>query len=94
MAKAKAASVPLHRVEFVVPFVATDFGLGVWLFVETDAQLRALTQKHGSWLKREFLNALRAQGYPERWLGEVNFEFDSHENVVKKFEGSYFYRLR
>lgn len=24
----------------------------------------------------------------------VSFEFDSHENVVKNFEGSYFFRLR
>jgi hypothetical protein len=95
MANAKAAAVPLYRIEFVVPFVATDFSLGVFLFVETDAQLHSSdAESWFSWLKREFLSVLRAKGYPDRWLGAVTFELDSHENVVKNFEGSYFYRLR
>lgn len=95
MESANASSVPLHRVEFVVPFVETDFSLSAWFFLETDAQLNGRDAKRWTtWLKSEFLKILRAQDYPARWLGEVGFAFDSHENVVENFEGSYFYRLR
>jgi hypothetical protein len=95
IATAKAALIPLHNVEFVVPFVPTDFSLSAWLFFETDAQLKGSdAHRWTTWLKSELLKILHAHGYPERWLGEVGFAFDSHENVVKNFEGSYFYRLR
>ncbi len=92
---AKEASVPLHQVEFIVPFVPTDFDMDALLFLETDAQLRGPdAELWKAWLTRELLRLLQTQGYPQRWLDEVTFEFDSHENVVKNFKGSYFYRTR
>jgi hypothetical protein len=95
MTSAEAAAVPLHRIEFVVPFVPTNFSLSACMFFETDGQLHGPeAQRWTTWLKTEFLNILRECGYPTRWLGEVGFVFDSHENIVKNFEGSYFYRLR
>jgi hypothetical protein len=92
---AHAHGIPLVRVEFLVPFVADDFSLSMWLFYDTDASAVAL-EANGTTatLRREFLAALRALGYPERWLGEIAFDVDSHENVARSYEGSYFYRLR
>ena len=87
--------VPLHCVEFVVPFVPGDLSLSVWLFNESDEQLgRAEAIGWSSALRDEFVQAIRSIGYAEEWLGAINFTFDSHESVVRDYEGSYFYRLR
>jgi hypothetical protein len=87
--------VPLHRVEFVVPFVPSDFSLSVWFFYETNAQLaRAQTGGGTKELTSAFMSILRTIGYSDQWLPEVQFGFDSHENVEANYEGSYFYRLR
>ena len=37
---AEEQGIPLHQIEFVVPFVDTDFSLTAWFFFETDEQLR------------------------------------------------------
>lgn len=95
LAWAEARSMPLHQVEFVVPFVETDFSLDVWLFYERNAQL-ADNEENGTsrLLTEKMLDALQGVGYDMNWLSKINFHFDSHENVEKNFEGSYFYRLR
>jgi len=95
VAWADEATIPLHAVEFVVPFVATDFGLSVWFFYKTNTQLGAA--QSNTWseqLQAAFLKALASLGYDSRWLAEVIFVFDSHENVQKEAEGSYFLRMR
>lgn len=92
---AHARGVPLVRVEFLVPFVADDFSLSTWLFYDTDA--RALARDSDGTtaaLRHEFVTTLRALGYPERWAGEIRFCVDSHENVLRRYQGSYFYRMR
>lgn len=88
-------AVPLAHVDFVVPFVETDFGVSVWLFYDTDVSVARLDRDGGSArMQEEFLSFLSADGYPAQWLSDVAFVVDSHENVEQNYEGSYFYRLR
>ena len=92
---ARREGIPLHRIEFVIPFVPTDLGLGAWFFYETDDQLRrAEAAGWSAVLTAALTRALGSAGYAEEWLGEIGFTFDSHEHVVRDYEGSYFYRLR
>jgi hypothetical protein len=87
--------VPLARVEYVVPFVEDDFSLSVWLFYDRDVSV-ASYEADGTTkaLKERYLKMLCEIGYAERWLSEVAFYLDSHEHVVRDYQGSYFYRLR
>ena len=92
---ATGRGIPLRRIEFVVPFVETNFGLSVWFFYETDEQLgRSGVERWPDRLTGSFIGLLRTLGYAPDWLTQVVFTFDSHENVVQNYEGSYFYRLR
>lgn len=87
--------IPLHQIEFVVPFVDTNFGLSVWFFFETDEQLRRSNAM--GWpdrLSARFTELVERLGYSAAWLPKIRFVLDSHENVVRNYEGSYFYRLR
>ena len=95
ISSAHARGIPLVRVEFLVPFVADDFSLSTWLFYDTDVSTAA-READGTTatLQSEFVAALRALGYPDQWASEIDFCVDSHENVVRSYEGSYFYRLR
>ena len=92
---AHARGIPLVRLEFLVPFVADDFSFSAWLFYDTDASAAArAADGTTAALRREFLAALLELGYPDSWTGDIEFCVDSHENVVRSYEGSYFYRLR
>lgn len=87
--------IPVHRIEYVVPFVDTNFGLNAWFFYETDEQLQQAEGKGWSdRLSTALARLLRNLGYAPEWLLKIQFFFDSHENVVRHYEGSYFYRLR
>jgi hypothetical protein len=95
LAWAAANKVPLIHVEFVVPFVDTDFSLTVWLFYDTDLNVtRAADDGTTANVQERLLSILSADGYPADWLSQTSFVVDSHENVERNFEGSYFYRLR
>jgi hypothetical protein len=95
LAWATANAVPLVRVEFVVPFVDTDFDAAVWLFYATDADVsRCVETGHAASVEEEFRSILADRGYPEDWLGAVAFYADSHETVQRDFAGSYLNRLR
>lgn len=85
---------PLHRVEFVVPFVDTDFSAHVLFFLETDAQVRAESSSRLHDAQEVFVRALRDAGYPEQHVALLTFEADSDERVQREFAGSYFGRLR
>ena len=87
--------VPLVHIDVVVPFVATDFSLSVWLFYNTTANVSALGRDGTTAaVETEYRDGLTAAGYDPGWLPQVQFFVDSHENVVQHYEGSYFYRLR
>ena len=78
-----------------MPFVETDFSLGVWLFFDTDDNLAAVREDgRSSTVERTLLAALADTAYPPEWLTIVEFSSDSHENVERNYEGSYFYRRR
>ncbi len=92
---ARSNGIALHRIEYVVPFVDTDFRLSVWFFYETDAQLqKARALRWSQRLMKTMKSCLRSLGYAEECISAVSFTFDSHENVERDYQGSYFYRLR
>ena len=92
---AAGQQIPLYRIEFVATFAEWDHGIGVFVFYETRAQLVAAEASGANRrLKMFFLDELEAANYPFAEFPDVSFEFDSHENVVRNFKGSYFYRLR
>jgi hypothetical protein len=88
------AHFPLHQVEFIVPFVATDFHAHVLLFVATRQQVQVEAGSRFREAQAVFVSALRHAGYPEADLALLTFELDSHERVQREFGGSYFSRLR
>ena len=91
----QANDVPLVHVDFVVPFVETDFTLSVWLFYDTDRNVADLDRDGTTArMQQEFLSLLGADGYPAAWLPEITFSVDSYENVQRNYQGSYLYRLR
>jgi hypothetical protein len=95
LAWAARERIPLHRVEYVAPFVESDLSLSVWLFYDTDRSLAEWARNGGSdRLGRQFLIILSELGYPDELAAQVGFQLDSDENVRNNFEGSYFYRLR
>jgi len=86
---------PLHRIETVAAFERWSRDLGVWVFYETDSQrARANSDGSSTELQRTLLCALRDEGYPRRWLAKVSVVFDSHETVLREYDGRYFLRLR
>lgn len=95
LAWATGNGIPLVRLEYVVSFVETDFGTNVWLFYDTDASVASCAAAGMTAnVQTKFLAILADNGYPADWLADTSFEVDSHENVERNFEGSYFYRLR
>jgi hypothetical protein len=95
LAWATTNAIPLVRVEFVLPFVPTDFGASVWLFYDTDVNVaRCADAGVTTNVQEKFLSILSDNGYPDDWLADTSFQVDSHENVERNFEGNYFYRLR
>ena len=87
--------IELFQVEFIVPFVVTDFSLVVWFFYKTDVLVLTYEENGISdQLKSQFLNILTELNYSDKYINQVSFEFDSDENVQKNYNGSYFYRLR
>jgi hypothetical protein len=61
---------------------------GVDLFVKTDADMQGTVAAK---LKNDIASILRGLVGTER---QVTVDLDSHEHVVRDYEGSYFYRLR
>lgn len=93
--RAQTLGIPLHVIEYVVPFVPTDFSLNVFFFLKTDQQVReARSAKRQGEMSAEFVKILRSLGYSEEWLTQISFEFDSDENVQRHYQGSYFHRMR
>ena len=87
--------VPLHAIEYVATFEEWDDGVGVWIFYATDADLkRGSIDGTNAQIQERLLEELRTANYPFSSFPRVAFEFDSNENVVRNFEGNYFYRLR
>ncbi len=72
-----------------------NFRLEVYIFYEKNEdinknQLNGTTEQ----VKREFIEELSKLDYKKHFSEEVSFIFDSNENVVENYAGSYFFRLR
>lgn len=86
---------PIHCIETIAVFEPWSNDLAIWFFYETDQQRdeRAGSSEE-SRLERQFCEALLRHRFPARLMDRVSFAFDSHETVVRDYEGNYFYRLR
>lgn len=92
---AKTNGIHLHNIETITPFIDADFELHVVLFFNTDIDLNTYNKDGTSnRLQQLYLEELTNNNYPEEWLKAVTFEFDSYENVMRKYNGNYFYRMR
>jgi hypothetical protein len=86
LAWATANGIPLVRVEYVVPFIETEFGTNVWLFYDTDASVASCADAGTTAnVQEKFLATLADNGYPADWLADTSFDVDSHENVQRNF---------
>ena len=85
-------SSPLDHVE-ILP--GRDNQFGVVVFFKTDADVAECEANGTSQEMRDFVyEKLEEFGKGKRVELDVQFEFDSWENVQKNFEGSYFLRMR
>ena len=88
--RARSEGVHLEHVEYVVPFVETDFTLSAWLFYSSEEEVTSYLLDGTSDRMREQLKSiLVSAGYPMAWLPGVECYFASKERVDACFEGSY-----
>lgn len=90
-----AERVPIHRIETVAVFETWSNDLAIWFFYDTDQQR---DDRAGSVYESQLANRCRSalirNRFPARLIDQVAFVFDSHETVVRDYNGSYFFRLR
>jgi hypothetical protein len=92
---ARSEAVPLEHVEYVVPFVETDFGLSAWLFYTTQLHVQSLQNDGTSKRVEERLCQVLAElGYPTAWISQVECRFASKEEVDRDYERSYYNYVR
>ena len=96
--KARQRGVAINRLEFVTTSEPWDTSLGVLISYDTDAELeRRNADGTSDALKNEFKDELERSGSVlrfERMPENISFDFESHENVIRNYHGSYFLRLR
>jgi hypothetical protein len=83
---------PLH---YFILMPQRDNEFWAVVFYQTDEDV-ALCEKNGTSdeIRRFVYDALEKHGRGKREVLQVSFEFDSDENVRRKFDGDYFLRLR
>jgi hypothetical protein len=91
---AASNQIPLSRVEHVATFESWDKKTEIYIFFPADSDVqRFRSERKLSEIEHHYHQFLSNADYPfDRW--PVTFYFDSHENVVKNYDGNYFYRLR
>ncbi len=79
-----------HTIHFIP---IDDISLEVYVFYKKDDDI-VENQKNGvtEKIKETFINIIYDIDCTR--FNEISFVFDSHENVIKNYEGSYFFRLR
>lgn len=86
--------IAVHCVEYVVGFEDWHRRSEIYIFFPTDEDLEQHRETGRlQVIEAHFRQLLAESQYPQE-QSLVHFYFDSHENVVKNYEGSYFYRLR
>lgn len=92
---AKDQGALIYRIEYVATFEDWDNGIEVYIFFRSDEEKEKLASTDFfSILKQHYLQLLGNLKYPFVKFPNIAFIFDSDENVVRNYEGSYFYRLR
>ncbi|AJY73853.1 hypothetical protein [Paenibacillus beijingensis] len=82
----------IYTIHFIPMF---DFSLEVYVFYESDNDvLQNLNNGISDNITTMFNKSLSDLGYMKYFSENIKFVFDSHENVVNNYEGSYFFRLR
>ena len=93
----RAREIRLKNVEFVTTSREGDNSLVVLIFYESDSDV-AIYDGDGTTeaIRLKFQDELAASKsqFSFSQLPNMSFVFDSHENVVKNFEGNYFLRLK
>ena len=81
--------------EFMVLYSRKTDAFGAYVFYEMDSQI---SEANETGLAKEIellvFGELERVGRGSKNVIKVNFEFDSHENVVRNYEGDYYNRLR
>lgn len=81
--------------EFMVLYSRKTDSFGAYIFYEMDSQIgEAIETGLAKELEEAVYEGLANVGRCTRDSTKVNFEFDSHENVVRNYEGDYYSRLR
>jgi hypothetical protein len=89
---AKKNSIEIHEIHFIPMY---DFSLEIYIFFVSDKCLQVYEENSiTQTLKENFIDILSKLEYMDRVSSKIDFVFDSHENVVKNYNGSYFFRLR
>ena len=92
---ARVDGIRLEHVEFVVPFVETDFSLSAWLFYRDQEDVQTYASDGTSDRLHARLKAeLGSIGYPADWLPLVACRFASKQEVDESYKGSYYYYVR
>jgi hypothetical protein len=91
---ARSEGIPVERVEHVATFEDWDTSSAVVIFFKTDSDLQRLkAEGRLEAIESRYRQCLADARYPSERF-PVLLEFDSHENVVKNYQGSYFCRMR
>ena len=81
--------------EFIVLYSRKAESFGAYVFYDVDSQI---DQSVKTGLSKEIEEAvfkeLERVGRGSKEKIKVNFEYDSHENVIQNYEGDYYSRLR
>lgn len=95
---ARQRGVAINRLELVTTSEPWSASLGVLVSYDTDAELELRNADGTSEsLKSEFRDELERSRSVlpfERMPESISFDFESHENVIRNYRGSYFLRLR
>ena len=92
---ARRREVPIHRIVQVASFEEGSKTLSVFVFYERDTDVMRCSEDGTSEsIKGQYLTMLKKLRYPFDKFPKIYFTFDSHEQVEREYEGSYFFRTR
>jgi hypothetical protein len=86
--------IPLFKLHHVITWEDWDNGIGVYIFLDKQSDVRKLKNNQIEEIKSKYMDLLKEHDYPFDKFPNVIFEIDSDENVRKNYSGNYFFRLR
>lgn len=86
---------PIYLSEIFVVQLFGVVGVDMYIFYERDEQLALFFDSGGNVLFEDVMKRAMSKIFGARAADfRLKFFYDSHENVVSKYEGSYFLRMR